>query len=132
MVCHKAAGGVWAESEKLAPVRGSQRSGQPLRWARVHDLPDFVFFDHSAHVSRNVGCFSCHGRVDQMEVVSQTHTLSMGWCLGCHRAPEPHLRPAAAITDLGWVPPDDPQAQGRALRETNSINPSTDCTACHR
>ncbi|MCP4895470.1 MAG: cytochrome C [bacterium] len=129
MNCHSA---VRTNSEKLIPVRESAATGMPIEWIRVHDLPDYVFFNHSAHVRRGVGCVSCHGRIDTMEVVTQVEALSMGWCLECHRAPETHLRPAEFVTQLDWVPEEDQLILGQGLREANNINPPTDCTTCHR
>jgi len=129
MNCHSK---VRANSEKLIPVRESYATGMPVPWIRVHDLPDYVYFDHSAHVRRGVGCVSCHGRIDTMEVVFQAEPLSMGWCLECHRSPEKHLRPAEFVTKLDWVPEEDQLALGSRLRETNNINPPTDCNTCHR
>jgi len=129
MNCHSK---VRANSEKLIPVRESYATGMPVPWIRVHDLPDFVYFDHSAHVRRGVGCVSCHGRIDTMEVVYQAEPLSMGWCLECHRSPEHHLRPVEFVTQLDWVPEEDQSALGSRLRETNNINPPTDCNTCHR
>ena len=129
MNCHSK---VRASSEKLIPVRESYATGMPVPWIRVHDLPDYVYFDHSAHVRRGVGCVSCHGRIDTMEVVFQAEPLSMGWCLECHRSPENHLRPAEFITELDWVPEEDQLALGSRLREINNINPPTDCNTCHR
>jgi hypothetical protein len=122
-------------SEKLTPVRErfydtEAAAGMPLEWIRVHDLPDYVYFNHSAHVRRGVGCVSCHGRVDKMEVVYQAEPLSMGWCLDCHRNPEPHLRPLDKITDMSWQPADS--AEGHRLAEQYNIHPSTDCNTCHR
>jgi hypothetical protein len=129
MNCHST---VKTESELLAPVRESFATGLPIEWVRVHDLPGFVYFDHSAHVTRGVSCVSCHGRVDQMEVVRQAEPLSMGWCLDCHRDPEPHLRPVEAVTDLAWTAPADVPDLGATLRRERDINPSTDCSTCHR
>jgi len=129
MNCHAK---IRTQSEKLLLVRQSAASGMPVPWVRVHDLPDYVYFNHSAHVRRGVGCVECHGRVDKMDVVRQVAPLSMGWCLDCHRHPEPHLRPAALVTKMDWVPGEDPEALGRRLRETQRINPSTDCSTCHR
>ena len=129
MNCHSK---VRANSEKLIPIRESYATGMPVPWIRVHDLPDFVYFDHSAHIRRGVGCVSCHGRIDTMEVVFQAEALSMGWCLKCHRSPEQHLRPVEFVTQLDWVPEEDQLAMGSRLRETNNINPPTDCNTCHR
>jgi menaquinone reductase, multiheme cytochrome c subunit len=129
MNCHKA---LRAASPKLLPVRESYATGLPVPWVKVHDLPDYVYFDHSAHVRRGVGCVSCHGRVDKMEVVAQVQPLSMGWCLDCHRNPEPHLRPPELVTAMDWVAPEDPESFGRTLRELRRISPSTECATCHR
>jgi hypothetical protein len=129
MNCHSK---VRANSEKLIPVRESYATGMPVPWIRIHDLPDYVYFDHSAHVRRGVGCVSCHGRIDAMEVVFQAEPLSMGWCLECHRSPENHLRPVEFVTQLDWVPEEDQLALGTRLRATNNINPPTDCNTCHR
>lgn len=129
MNCHQT---IRADSPKLLPIRESHATGQPVPWVKVHDLPDYVYFDHSAHVARGVGCVSCHGRVDKMEVVYQAEPLSMAWCLDCHRAPERHLRPRDFVTQLDWVPAEDQLELGRRLRRENDINPSTDCSTCHR
>jgi hypothetical protein len=128
MNCHT---NIRATSEKLQPVRDSWDSGEPVPWIRVHDLPDYVYFNHAAHVRSGVSCVSCHGRVDKMEVVKTVSPMSMGWCLDCHRNPEPHLRPVELVTNLGWTP-DDPVALGKELREAHGINPPTDCWTCHR
>lgn len=129
MNCHAT---VKTESEQLALVRESFETGRSIPWVRVHDLPDFAYFDHSAHVTRGVGCETCHGRVDKMEVVHQAEGLNMGWCLGCHRDPEPHLRPVAEATTMGYVPGSDQTELGLQLREARNINPPTDCSTCHR
>ncbi len=129
MNCHAR---IRSTSPKLLPVRESYATGLPIPWVRVHDLPDYVYFNHSAHVRRGVGCVECHGRVDTMDVVTQVHRLSMGWCLDCHRHPEPHLRPPAMVTKMDWVAPEDPEVYGRKLRQANNINPSTQCWTCHR
>jgi hypothetical protein len=104
----------------------------PIPWVKVHDLPDYVYFNHSAHVRRGVGCVECHGRVDRMEVVSQVETLSMAWCLDCHRNPTARLRPPEFVTQMDWTPGEDPAALGQRLRQERNINPSTDCYTCHR
>ncbi|MFB3785449.1 MAG: cytochrome c3 family protein [bacterium] len=129
MNCHKM---IRADSQKLIPVRESYATGMPIKWVRVHDLPDYVYFNHSAHVTRGISCVSCHGRIDKMETVYQAEMLSMGWCLDCHRNPEKHLRPADKVTQLDWTPEGDPMALGKELRRKNNINPSTDCATCHR
>lgn len=129
MNCHHM---IRTESEKILPLNRSQATGMPIEWVRVHDLPDYVYFNHSAHVQRGVSCVSCHGRVDKMDVVFQQEPLSMGWCLDCHRNPAPHLRPLEEITNLAWQPGEDPEIFGKRIMETNNIRPSTDCSTCHR
>jgi len=129
MNCHSS---VRANSEKLIPIRESYATGMPVPWIKVHDLPDYVFFDHSAHIRRGVGCVSCHGRVDTMEVVFQAKELSMGWCLDCHRNPERHLRPVEFVTQLDWVPEEDQLVLGERLRELKNIDPKETCYTCHR
>ncbi len=129
MNCHKL---IRSESEKLAPVIESYETGMPIEWVRVHNLPDFAYFNHSAHVRQGVGCVSCHGRVDKMEVVSQVESLTMGWCLDCHRNPDRHLRPAEFVTQLDWESGTDPLELGSRLREEKNIHPSEDCSTCHR
>ena len=129
MNCHAK---IRVSSEKLTPVRESYATGMPIRWVRVHDLPQYVYFNHAAHVVRGVGCAECHGRVDKMETVKQVATLSMGWCLDCHRNPDRHLRPPEMVTKMDWVAPEDPETYGRRLREAARIQPSEDCTTCHR
>ena len=129
MNCHSM---IRKESEKLIPIRESYATGMPVAWIRVHDLPDYVYFNHSAHVRRGIGCVSCHGRIDTMEVVTQVEPLSMGWCLDCHRQPEQHLRPVEFVYQLDWVPEEDQLVLGSRLRETFNINPPVDCNTCHR
>ncbi|MBF5046516.1 cytochrome c3 family protein [Aggregicoccus sp. 17bor-14] len=129
MGCHSQ---VWNESPLLEPVRASYFSGQSIPWNRVHRLPDFVFFNHSIHVNKGVGCVTCHGRVDSMPLVSQQAPLTMGWCLDCHRNPTPHLRPREAITSMTWRAPGDPAETGRAVQQALHVEPRTNCTTCHR
>lgn len=129
MNCHAT---IKAEEESLVVVKESYESGMPIKWVRIHNLPDFVFFDHSAHVTRGIGCVSCHGRIDTMEEVYQDQLLTMGWCLSCHRNPDKYLRPLDEVTNMEWVPAVDPKELGRLLRTERDINPSTDCWTCHR
>jgi len=119
------------DSDKLTLVRESYATGMPIEWVRVHDLPDYAYFNHSAHVRRGIGCQSCHGPVHQMEVVYQAEPLSMGWCLDCHRNPEQHLRPLDQITNMSYQAADQLE-EGRRLRALYDINPSTNCSTCHR
>jgi hypothetical protein len=129
MNCHKL---VLPESEKLLMVRESYASGVPIQWVKVHKLPDYVFFNHSAHLNAGVACLSCHGNVAEMEVVQQKQPLSMSWCLDCHRNPAPSLRPVNEVTNMNWVAPaDQPTFAARAISE-RKIQPPTDCSGCHR
>ena len=130
MNCHAK---IRAESPKLIQVRESHATGMPIEWVRVHDLPDYVYFNHSAHVRRGIGCASCHDRVDKMDVVYQAEMLSMGWCLDCHRNPELHLRPVEFVTQMDYaLAPDEQRKTGARLRAEYNINPSTNCSTCHR
>lgn len=129
MNCHAA---IKPDTEAMLPVRESWASGKPIPWVRVHKLPDFVQFNHGAHLAAGVGCASCHGRIDRLEVVRQEKPLSMAWCLDCHRNPEPHLRPRDKITQMDWSPPSAEQsALGKRLRAEYKIDAPIDCSACH-
>ena len=129
MGCH---GQILNDSPTLAPLRRSYATGRPIAWARVHRLPEHVYFSHVAHVTRGVGCVTCHGRVDQMAQVLQVEPLTMEWCVDCHRDPDPRLRPNAAVADVEWQPRDAPREVGRAVRQRLGVNPPTHCTGCHR
>jgi len=132
MNCHTQ---IHKDSAKIQPLWQSYETGLPVEWVRVHDLPDYAYFNHAAHVQRGVSCVSCHGRVDRMEVVFQQERLSMGWCLECHRNPEPNLRDPGLVTDLGWTFEGNAAERldhGAFWRELNRLNPSQDCSACHR
>jgi len=129
MNCHLL---VARQAESLAPIRDSVKNGVPMRWLRVHKLGEYAYFNHRVHVSSGVGCVSCHGRVDEMEVVRQVEPLSMSWCLDCHRDPEPHLRPLSEITNMAWKPARDPQARARQLAGLRPVKPPVDCSGCHR
>ncbi len=124
-ICMNCHANIAPTSPLLQPVCESYASGNPIPWIRVDDIPDYAYFDHSAHVNRGVGCVSCHGRVDTMDQVVQVKTLRMGWCLECHHNPDPNLRPQDRITDLTWVPQEDQATLGRTLREKNNLHPST-------
>ena len=116
----------------LEPVRASFREDRPLHWVRVHDLPDFVYFNHSIHVKKGVGCETCHGRVDQMPLMLQENSLQMEWCLNCHRNPERYVRPRSEITTMGYVPPVPQSVLGPRLVKEYGINSLTSCSTCHR
>jgi hypothetical protein len=132
MNCHSQ---IWADSPMLEPVRESARTGRSLEWTRVHNLPGFVYFDHSIHVKKGVGCVTCHGRVDEMPLMWRQQSLYMEWCLECHRAPERFVRPRQFVFRMDWQPPADQVAMGRKLVEDYEIAPVrhlTSCSTCHR
>jgi formamidopyrimidine-DNA glycosylase len=128
MNCHTQ---IWAESPILASVRESFRSGKSLEWTRVHNLPGFVYFDHSIHVHKGVGCVTCHGRVDQMPLMWRENTLYMEWCLECHRNPERFVRPREQVFNMDWQPSDQ-IALGQKLVQEYKIESLTSCSVCHR
>jgi len=154
MNCHnpeEGEAGIHKGSNKLEPLYASYESGKPVKWVKVHDLPDHAYFNHSAHINKGVGCYSCHGRVDKMDEtgVHQVQTLAMGWCLDCHRAPEQHLRPLDQVTNLGWSALDDSRVQaegitdekeaqlwlGELLKTEHGIHDAAymqSCSTCHR
>jgi hypothetical protein len=127
MGCHAQ---IWNQSPMLEPVRRSYFTRMPIAWNRVHDLPDFVYFDHSVHVKHGVGCVTCHGRVDKMARVAQVAPLTMAWCLDCHRAPERSLRPVEQVTNMTWRAENTDDAM--ALAERLGVERLTHCTTCHR
>jgi hypothetical protein len=132
MGCHAQ---VWTTSPELAPVRESYFTERPIHWRRVTTLPDFVFFDHSIHLHKGVGCVTCHGRVDLMGQVFAAKALTMDFCLDCHRAPEAELRPLDKLTDMDWRPAAsraEAEREGRGLAARLDVHPTTDCSGCHR
>jgi hypothetical protein len=130
MTCHSQ---LFTDAAMLKPVRDSWKSGVPLHWNRVYQLPDFVYFNHSIHIAKGVGCASCHGRVDEMPLTQRVVSLSMQWCLDCHRDPQRFLRPREKVFDLGWQPKDQ-QRLGAELVRAYRIDTGrmTDCLLCHR
>jgi hypothetical protein len=129
--CHKL---IWKDSPMLEPVRASYKTGTPIRWTKVHDLPDFAYFDHSIHVAKGVGCAECHGRVDKMALMRSEHALQMRWCLECHRNPEPHLRPREEVFNMKWKA-EDQETLGPRLAEEYHLRREIDltsCSTCHR
>jgi hypothetical protein len=131
MGCHAQ---VAVDSPNLQLVRASAENDQPLAWIRVHDLADYVYFNHAIHVKQGVGCETCHGRVDQMPVVMKVENLQMDWCLDCHRAPEKYLRPREAVFTMGYTAPIEQSVLGPQLVAEYGIhvNQLTDCSVCHR
>lgn len=129
MNCHSQ---IWADSAMLEPVRASARAGTSLEWTRVHNLPGFVYFDHSIHVKKGVGCATCHGRVDGMPLMRRENSLYMEWCLECHREPERFVRPREFVFSMDWQPPEDRLSLGRKLVDEYRIKKLTSCSVCHR
>jgi hypothetical protein len=130
MNCHSQ---VWPASPELRRLRDSYFDHKPIVWQRVNNLPLHVFFNHSIHLAKGVGCVTCHGRVDLMGQVYQAESLLMGWCLDCHRHPTGHLRPPDKVTDMEWTPSPRTQDEvGREIQEKLHVRPPTDCTGCHR
>ena len=129
MNCHSQ---IWLTSSYLEPVRESFRTGQSLVWNRVHDLPDFVYFNHSVHVKKGVGCETCHGRIDKMAGIYQASSLQMEWCITCHREPERFLRPREAVYQMGYHPDGDQLTIGRDLVKKYDVKSLTSCSTCHR
>ncbi|MEM9290902.1 MAG: cytochrome c3 family protein [Acidobacteriota bacterium] len=131
MNCHNI---IWADTPMLEPVRESWRNDEPIRWNRVHDLPDYVYFNHSAHVTKGIGCNECHGQVNEMPLIYQAESLQMSWCLDCHRNPEQFVRPKDEVYNMNWQPPAgvDRAEFGRALVAEYEINSQQTCSTCHR
>ena len=132
MNCHRL---IWTNSDLLAPVRESYARNEPLRWNRVNDLPDFVYFNHSVHIAKGMGCVTCHGEVDTMPLMSQQAPLTMEWCIDCHRNPGKNVRPRSEVFNLHWQPPADGQraaALRAALVKEYKLQSLTNCSTCHR
>ena len=129
MNCHSQ---LWGNAPILEPVRASFRDDQPLRWTRVHDLPDFVYFNHSILVKKGMGCETCHGRVDQMPLMLQQNSLQMEWCLNCHRNPEQFVRPRSEVFTMGYRPAEPQSVLGPRLVKEYGIKGNTSCSTCHR
>jgi hypothetical protein len=130
MTCHSQ---LWAQAPLLEPVRNSLATDTPIQWNRVNDLPDFVYFDHSIHVNKGIGCTTCHGPVDQMPLTWKENTLYMKWCLQCHRAPESEIRPRDEVFNVKWQKPDNQEQLGRELVVKYRVEVSrlTNCSVCH-
>lgn len=129
MNCHSI---LFNDAPMLEPVRESFKTGKPLEWTRVHDLPDFVFFNHSIHVAKGVGCTTCHGQIDKMPLTWKANTLHMSWCLECHRHPEKFVRPKEEVFNVHWETPSNQEELGAQLVKEYKINRNTDCVVCHR
>jgi hypothetical protein len=131
MTCHSQ---IWTEAPILEPVRASFRDNKPIEWNRVHDLPDFVYFNHSIHVNQGIGCQSCHGQVDQMPLMKKAHTLNMEWCLDCHRDPAQFIRPRDQVFNMNYEYPANQETLGKSLVADYDVQTSqlTNCSICHR
>ena len=131
MTCHSQ---IWNDAPMLAAVRESLAANKPLQWNRVHDLPDYVYFDHSIHVGKGIGCSTCHGRIDQMPLTRKTQTLYMKWCLDCHRAPQNYIRPPNKIYDQGWPGKTNKEAGEKLIAQyhIDTTGRLTNCSTCHR
>ena len=132
MNCHSQ---IWSDSPYLEPVRESYRTNKPIEWEKVHDLPEFAYFNHSIHIAKGVGCSTCHGQIDNMPAVFQENTLQMEWCLACHREPEKFIRPKAEIFNMQWDGNDlttEERTQLKADYKIRSKEMLTSCSTCHR
>src|SRR3954465_10811164 len=129
MNCHSQ---IFSTSPFLEPVRDSFRSGRSIQWTSVHDLPDFVYFNHSIHIHKGVGCTTCHGQVDRMPLMYQDQSLQMEWCVDCHRHPEQYVRPREAVFRVDYVPPSNQLELGQRLVAQYQIQKLTNCSTCHQ
>ena len=129
MNCHSQ---IWNEAPSLSLIRSSYFNGEPVVWERVFSLPQHVFFNHAIHVNRNIGCVSCHGRVDLMGQVYMPVAMTMSWCIDCHRQPEKQLRPADRVTDMEWIASRPQREIGLEIKARLHIDPPTHCSGCHR
>ncbi len=129
MQCHSQ---IWSDAGLLEPVRESAADDTPISWTRVHDLPDFVYFNHSIHLNKGVGCVTCHGQVNEMPLTQREHSLQMQWCLDCHRHPEKQVRPTDEVFSVDWKPPANRDELAEAIMKTNQVKSRTDCYTCHR
>jgi hypothetical protein len=132
MNCHRQ---IWTNAELLEPIRASYRDNIPVQWTRINDLPDYVYFNHSVHIAKGMGCVTCHGPVNQMQLTFQHASLQMEWCLSCHRDPARNVRPREEVFNIDWQPPADPEQahalQARLVKQYN-VRSLTSCSTCHR
>jgi hypothetical protein len=131
MTCHSQ---LFKDAPVLQPVRDSMETGQPLKWQRVYDLPDYVYFDHSIHVNKGIGCATCHGAINEMPLTFKTQELYMRWCLSCHRDPARFIRPKGEVFNMTYTAPRDQHSLGQKLVKENNVHTAglTDCYTCHR
>jgi hypothetical protein len=129
MTCHSQ---IWSSATLTAAIRESWASGKSIEWTRVHDLPDFVYFNHSIHINKGIGCSTCHGQVNEMPLTYKVNTLNMNWCLNCHRQPERFIRPKAEVFNIDYQYPPDQMELGKKLVAEYHVHSLTDCVTCHR
>ncbi len=132
MTCHSQ---IWTAAPMLAPVRESLVENRPLHWHRVNRLPDYVYFNHSIHIAKGIGCSSCHGNVARMQLTWQAQNFTMSFCISCHRHPQSFVRPRPEIWNMAWTPPANQDEVGRRLVADYRIHGGprlTDCSICHR
>ena len=131
MTCHSQ---IWTEAPNLEPVRTSWRENKPIEWNKVHDLPDFVYFDHSIHLAKGVGCQTCHGQVDQMPLMWKVNSLNMEWCIECHKNPEKFVRPKEQVFSMTYRKPKNQEELGAQLVADYNIQTEQllNCSVCHR
>jgi cytochrome c7-like protein len=129
MTCHSQ---IWVNSPMLEPVRASYRDDKSIEWIRVNAVPDFVYFNHSIHVNKGIGCVTCHGPVGDMPLTWRANTLQMGWCLDCHRAPEKYVRPRDQVFNVRYQAPENQEELGKKLVKEYKIQSLTNCSTCHR
>jgi hypothetical protein len=129
MACHSQ---IWTNATILEPIRASYRDSKPISWTRVNAVPDFVYFNHSIHIAKGVGCTTCHGPIAEMNITWRAETLYMRWCLDCHNAPQKYLRPRSEVFNAFYVPPANQEALGERLMKEYKVQKLTNCTTCHR
>jgi Cytochrome c7 and related cytochrome c len=132
MTCHSQ---IWSNASVTQPIRDSWASGKSIEWRRVHDLPDFVYFNHSIHVNKGIGCSTCHGHVDEMPLTYRVNNLYMDWCVNCHRQPAKYIRPRSEVFNIDYEYPSNQAELGRKLVAEYHVQDArtlTDCFTCHR
>jgi hypothetical protein len=129
MTCHSQ---IWSNATVTQPIRDSWASGKSIEWTRVHDLPDFVYFNHSIHLNKGIGCSTCHGQVNEMPLTYKVNTLNMNWCLNCHRNPAKYIRPRSEVFNINYQYPADQAELGPKLVREYHVQSLTDCVTCHR
>jgi len=129
MTCHSQ---IWTNAAVLEPVRASYRDSTPISWTRVNAVPDFVYFNHSIHIAKGVGCTTCHGPIAEMNITWRNESLYMRWCLECHNAPQKYLRPRSEVFNAFYQPPKDQVALGERLMKEYKVQSLVNCTTCHR